>query len=342
MRPSAREQSPLMDDPLSSVVADAAQRLRAGGLVAFPTETVYGLGADALNEQAVRRVFALKGRPAGNPLIVHVADADMARGVVADWLTQADALARAFWPGPLTIVLGRGACVPAVVTGGGETVAVRCPDHPLALALLRAFGGPIVGPSANPSGIVSPTTAGHVRTAFAEAVARGELLVLDGGPCRAGIESTVVSLASRPLRVFRRGVVSAEEIERVIGERVEVGEANAAEGGHGPMPAPGLLPRHYAPRSPARLFDPADWPEVLDAVPSPAVVLTHQRSRVVPPPHTLIRLPMDVLGYAASLYSSLHEADALAPAVILIERPGGDGPVWDAVRDRLDRACSGG
>jgi L-threonylcarbamoyladenylate synthase len=325
-----------MDGSVLNEFESAAERLRAGGLVAFPTETVYGLGADAMNEGAVARVFALKGRPGNNPLIVHVADSAMARRVVSVWPSEAAALAKAFWPGPVTIVLPRARTLPAMVTAGGETAAVRCPDHAVALGLIRAFGGPIVGPSANPSGRTSPTRAEHVREGFAEAVSRGEVMVLDGGPCRAGIESTVVRLGADGPEVLRLGVVGAGEIERVVGRSVRVSARVARE--RGPMSSPGMLERHYSPRTAARLFDADEWPEVLDETGAAAAVLTHVRARVVHPPHVLIRLPMDAEGYAARLYAALHEADGLGVGRILIEVPRGEGAVWEAVRDRLRRA----
>ena len=176
-------------EPAIKDIKEAASRLRDGGVVAFPTETVYGLGADAFSDAAVSRVFALKGRPSRNPLIVHVSGPLMAKRVTATWPVEAQRLADAFWPGPLSIVLPKRPEVPDIVTGGmgSASVAVRCPDHPTALALLYEFGSPLVGPSANLSGSISPTTAAHVRAAFSEQ----DVLVLDGGPCATGIESTV-------------------------------------------------------------------------------------------------------------------------------------------------------
>jgi L-threonylcarbamoyladenylate synthase len=320
----------------------AADRLRAGGLVAFPTETVYGLGADAFSEAAVRKVFELKGRPGNNPLIVHVEDEAMARRVVAQWPRRAAELARAFWPGPLSIILPKRAELPDMVTGGrraeGTGVAVRCPDHPVALALLRAFGGPLVGPSANPSGRVSPTTAAHVREAFKE----DEVMVLDGGACRAGIESTVVSLMQERARVLRPGVIGAERIAAVLDEPVDAARAEQAT--IGPLASPGLLASHYAPAAPTIIFDDADWPSVLAGSTGVVVVLTH-RSRAVAAPHIRIGMPGDASGYAAGLYAALREADALGPARIVVERPpmtGGDEAstaTWRAVADRLSRAA---
>lgn len=318
-------------------IRTAAELLRNGRLVAFPTETVYGLGADAFNESAVRAVFEIKGRPPINPLIVHVSGPEMARRVVADWPDRADALAREFWPGPLTIVLPRAkgrVGLPAVITAGGPNVAVRCPDHPVALALLFEFGAPLVGPSANPSGTVSPTTAAHVRAGFPGP----EVFVLDGGACRGGIESTVLSLAGDVPRILRPGLVNAAEIERVLGERVEVAGAAAAPGEQ--LESPGLLARHYAPRTPARLFDSRDWPGVLDEDHGVrAAVLTFGR-RDVPAPHVGFEMPTHAEEYAARLYASLREADAAGAERVLIERPPNDSALWEAIADRLLRATA--
>lgn len=310
--------------PPPPIVA-AAARLRAGGLVAFPTETVYGLGADAMNPAAVRAVFTLKGRPSNNPLIVHVSDEAMARRVAADWPADAAKLAAAFWPGPLTIVVPKAAGVPDEVSAGGATVAVRCPAHELTLALLREFGGPLVGPSANPSGFISPTTAAHVREAFSEA----QVLVLDGGPCRGGIESTVVSLS--PARILRPGLVSGAQIAAVLGREVAEG---AGDHGGGALPSPGMLDVHYAPRSRAVMMDAGQ----IAAVKGRVVVLAIS---AVEAPHRVIRMPADAAAYAARVYAALREADALGPDLIVIERPTGGGPVWRAVLDRLGRATHG-
>lgn len=318
-------------------LAEAVRRLRSGGLVAFPTETVYGLGADALDERAVRRVFALKGRPPGNPLIVHVPDEAGARKVAGDWPAEASALAARFWPGPLTIVVPRSARLPALVTAGGPTVAVRCPDHHLTLALLEAFGGPLVGPSANPSGQVSPTSAEHVRAAFREE----DVFVLDGGPCRGGIESTVVSLAE-PARVLRAGLITPAQVAEAIGRPVETARAGETSPAGETAPSPGRQSHHYAPRARAVLFDRGQWPGVLESGAGPVAVLTHS-GQTAPRPHTVIAMPASAPAYAARLYAALREADALNPALIAIERPP-DGPedaeIWGAIADRLARATA--
>src|SRR5690606_24576931 len=216
----------------------------------------YGLGADAMNPRAVARVFELKGRPANNPLIVHVSGPEMAAKVAREWPAQADTLARRFWPGPLSILVPRSLALPAAVTAGSDLVAVRCPNHPVTLALLFTFGGPLVGPSANLSGGISPTEAEHVRSAFPEEA----VYVLDGGRCDTGIESTVLDVTSDPPRILRPGAIGADDIAAVIGVKVlgpgEPDAKNSREGSQagGPLLAPGLMERHYAPRTPAHLF----------------------------------------------------------------------------------------
>ncbi|MEZ6242195.1 MAG: L-threonylcarbamoyladenylate synthase [Phycisphaerales bacterium] len=317
-----------------------AERIRAGGLVAFPTETVYGLGADAFNEDAVRRVFELKGRPAGNPLIVHVDGAEMAGRVVREWTDEAQRLADVFWPGPLTLVLEKGERVPSVVTGGGATVGVRCPDHPLTLALISACGTPLVGPSANPSGRVSPTTADHVREAFEAS----DVLTLDGGACRAGIESTVLDLTTTPARVLRLGVIGAERIQAALGREVVV-EAHS-RGGDAPARSPGLLGPHYAPSAPVRLISTRDeLDRMVRGLGGGVIALVIEGSGLGGRGVRTIEMPSDPGGYAARLYAALREADAGKPPMIAVQRPpsGGETPearaIWAAVLERLTRAA---
>jgi L-threonylcarbamoyladenylate synthase len=317
-------------------IAQAVARLRAGGLVAFPTETVYGLGADALNSRAVEAVFIAKGRPAHNPLIVHVADEPAAARLVAFWPPDASKLARAFWPGPLTIVLPKSAGIPDAVTAGGPTVAVRCPAHHVALALLAAFGGPLVGPSANPSGTVSPTTAEHVRQSFSP----DEVMVLDGGPCRAGIESTVVTLAEDPPRILRPGVISADELASVLGRSGIPADSGPRAAPEASLESPGRLPVHYAPRARATLIDTADLGPLLARTRDPLAVLSYTLT-TVSAPHTLLRMPTDAAAYAARLYAALRQADAINPTLIAIERPPTTGSLWHAIADRLARATGG-
>ncbi len=333
-------------------LAAAAARLAAGGIVAFPTETVYGLGADALNAAAVARVFALKGRPAHNPLIVHVSGVPMARELAGAWPPAAEVLARAFWPGPLTLVVPRAACVPAIVAAGGDTVAVRCPDHPVAAALLMLVGRPLVGPSANRSGRISPTTAAHVRAAFDPA----DVAVVDGGACGTGIESTVVDLCARPYRVLRLGVISAAALAAALGEPVLDSDNSAPASGRPatPLRSPGQLASHYAPRTRAALVD--SWAlideRVEDGERLVALALSVAADDEGWPARgcTLIRMPPEAAAYAARLYAALREADDAARAsgatIIAVERPPAEGPdaeataIWRAVADRLGRATA--
>lgn len=312
-------------------IALGVQRLIAGGLVSFPTETVYGLGADALNADAVAGVFSLKGRPSNNPLIVHVSDEAMARRVVSDWPETASTLAKTFWPGPLTLVLARASCVPDVVTGSGPTVAVRCPEHPVALALIEAFGNPIVGPSANPSGYISPTIPEHVRDAFdAE-----DLLVLDGGHCRAGIESSVLDLSGEIPTVLRLGVIGAHRIREALGVEVAVADSHA---GGDEARSPGLIGAHYQPRTPACLVS----LEELRGAPSSAVLVTWSLENH-PGGGGLIGMPSGLSAYAQAIYRALHEADRAEGSSIWIERPpeadDEDGrAIAAALDERLRRA----
>ncbi|MDX9910249.1 MAG: L-threonylcarbamoyladenylate synthase [Phycisphaerales bacterium] len=318
----------------------AVQLLRTGAVVAFPTETVYGLGALALDPAAVARVFTTKGRPAHNPLIVHVDSIDMAKALVRKWPDTAERLARAFWPGPLTLVLPRAPIVPDLVTAGGNTVALRCPSHPLALELLHTLNAPLVGPSANPSGSVSPTTAQHIIDSFA-----GSVPVLDGGPCTRGIESTVLDLSTDPPAILRPGSVSADDLDRVLAPaRVTPFHARSASPtSHdaAPLRSPGLLARHYAPHAPARLATRDEIAEAL-AREHPIAAITLAPLDAPPAassPAHIIALSRDPAAYAARLYAALREADAHDPTAILIE-PVPDDPAWDAVRDRLARACT--
>lgn len=325
-----------MTHPSESDIRRAVERLRRGGLVAFPTETVYGLGADALDAGAVARVFAVKGRPAENPLIVHVSGVEMARRVVSSWPGVAGMLAEVFWPGPLTMVLPRAACVPDEVTAGGASVAVRVPDHDVAVALIESFGGPIVGPSANPSGYLSPTRAEHVCARFDDET----VYVLDGGPCRTGLESTVVDLTSGMPRILRRGVIDASMIFEKTS--VEVDEPELPDEPEGAVVSPGVLGPHYQPDAPVELVtDIARLSARLKACTGRVVLLSPPgRSVRVQPPHEAINMPGLASGYARRLYSALHEADAKSPELILVVMPVlKDSPIWEAIRDRLRRAA---
>ena len=310
----------------------AVSTLRAGGLVAFPTETVYGLGADAASPDAVKKVFAAKGRPHNHPLIVHIANVAQ----LADWVREippaGHVLARNFWPGPLTLILKRAAGVSDLVTGGQDSVAIRVPSHPVAQALLRAFGGGVVGPSANRFGHVSATTAEHVRQEFGNAVD----CVLDGGACDVGIESTIVDLSGTKPALLRPGCITAAEIESALGVSLVAPDAQSPR-------APGTLAKHYAPRTPVILVE-------ADLINELARSFARQGKRMAVlarhahPPLleglVWIAAPDSAAAYAHDLYANLRQLDAGACDVMLVEAP----PLaieWAAVRDRLGRAAAG-
>lgn len=323
-------------------IAAAVARLKEGGLVAFPTETVYGLGADALREDAVRRVFEVKGRPAHNPLIVHVSSEEMAKSAASEWPADAHKLAERFWPGPLSIVVPKARNVPQIVTGGGPNVAVRCPSHPVTLALIEAFGGGLVGPSANVSGFVSPTTAAHVREAFDER----DVMVLDGGACTGGIESTVVSVVGGKAHVLRSGLIDAKVISEVLGRDVECADSgviSSTPSAATPAEAPGQMSSHYAPKAKAMMVSAGEVGGVVAAVKGECVVITHipEKEQSGQKKH-VIAMPPDARGYARRLYAALREADAMHPELIVVVTPPDEkeNPVWRAVRDRVKRATS--
>ncbi len=305
--------------------------LRAGRLVAFPTETVYGLGADASNPEAVRAIFAAKGRPADHPVIVHLPSADAMDGWAADVPETARRLAAAFWPGPLTLVLHKAAAVDPVVTGGQDTVGLRVPAHPAALALLERFGGALAAPSANRFGHVSPTTAQHVIDEFDQGVAA----VIDAGPCDVGLESTIVDLSGATPRLLRHGMISPGALAEVIGAPLR--EAEAREGPR----ASGRLRSHYAPRARLRLVARDDLDALLaQAAPGLRVAVLARRAVPVSPSSVnWIELPADPEPYAQRLYAALREADATDPSVILVEQVP-DAPAWRAIADRLARAAA--
>jgi L-threonylcarbamoyladenylate synthase len=294
-------------------IHDAAEILRSGGLVAFPTETVYGLGANALDAEAVAKIYELKGRPTTSPLIVHASSIEMARGLVTEWPREAEELAQRWWPGPLTLVLPKAANIPDIVTAGLPTVGVRIPAHPLAMQLIEAAGVPLAAPSANRFKELSPTTAAHVRAAF------GDLIpVLDGGPTRVGIESTVVSIAGGKVTLLRPGMIELGEIERAV----------APEGAH---PSPGMAARHYSPRTPLLLVDtPSEMPDRRGAYVWWNTSGLTARS---------LRMPADPVSYAQRIYSVLHDLDDENWPWIAVEAPP-DTADWAAIADRLKRAAS--
>ncbi|MBK7861921.1 MAG: threonylcarbamoyl-AMP synthase [Archangiaceae bacterium] len=305
--------------------------LRRGGLVAVPTETVYGLGADASNELAVRRIFAAKGRPLSHPLIVHLADVQAAKAWGRELPTTFDTLARIFWPGPLTLVVHRSALATDAVTGGQPTVALRVPDHPLTLELLHAFRGGIAAPSANRFGKVSPTTAEHVRQELGTDVD----LILDGGPCAVGVESTIVDLTHPEPRILRPGGVSREDLVRVLGRPVRLAhEASDVR-------APGMLESHYAPRAGVLLVERAalyDEAQKRVAEGKRVAVLAPATARVPVKVHRA-EVPEDAEGFARELYASLRSLDAEGFDLVIAALPDEKG-LGLAVRDRLLKAAA--
>lgn len=308
----------------SEQIAGAASLLRQGKLVAFPTETVYGLGANAINSAAVERIYEAKGRPHSSPIIVHVSDHEMVKQVAAEWPEAAQTLAEKFWPGPLTLVLAKLPAVPDLVTAGLPTVGVRMPAHPLALALIEAAQLPIAAPSANRFTQVSPTTAEHVRSGLGDRVD----YILDGGPCEVGIESTVLSLAESVPRLLRLGGVSRRQIEAALGPvkgvEGEPGEVHAA---------PGMHPRHYSPRTCLLLVERGDVPQRGSGA---YLQLTNSPQHAV---SEIVTMPNEAAEYAAKLYSVLHQLDARSFDWIAVDAPP-DTPEWEAVLDRLRRAAS--
>lgn len=305
-----------------TTVAEAVLTLRQGGLVAFPTETVYGLGADAANVRAVQKLFALKGRPATHPVIVHLGSANLLKDWAVNVPETAYALAERFWPGPLTLILKRREGVADAVTGGQDTVGLRVPGHPVALELLRAFGGGVAAPSANRFGHVSPTTAAHVRAEFGDAVP-----VLDGGPCGVGLESTILDLSGGVPRLLRPGAVTQTDLEDVLGVPVGARDENAPR-------ASGTLERHYAPGTETLL--------VADAVSLSTerdTVLSRRDKPQGAEAERWLVLPDAPAAYGRKLYAALRDLDALGCEHLYIETVP-DTTSWAAVRDRLGRAAA--
>jgi L-threonylcarbamoyladenylate synthase len=300
----------------------AGALIRAGKLVAFPTETVYGLGANALDERAVEAIFRAKGRPATSPLIVHVCSLEMARGLARQWPEAAQQLAERFWPGPLTLVVLKETRIPPLVTAGLDTVGLRMPDHPLALELIRASGVPIAAPSANRFSELSPTTAGHVRQSLGDSVD----LILDGGQTPMGLESAVLSLVGEP-ELLRPGMILREEIEAVIGPVRTGGQAR--EGAHR---SPGMHRRHYSPATPLLLVNggrlPASGRGAYVWLTTPAAAASS------------VPMPPDARNYARALYDTLHRLDRESFDWIAVEKPP-ETPEWAPVNDRLRRASQG-
>jgi L-threonylcarbamoyladenylate synthase len=308
----------------------AAELIRAGRLVAFPTETVYGLGANALDAEAVARIYAVKRRPVTSPLILHAASIEMAKSLVAEWPEGAERLAQRFWPGPLTLVLKKQSAIPDIVTAGLATVAVRMPAHPVSLALIRAARLPVAAPSANRFTELSPTTADHVRESLGSEVD----LILDGGPCQVGIESTVLSLAGREPVLLRPGIIARMGLEAIIGP-----VATLADCGSGPHPSPGLHPRHYSPRTPLYLATNGELPDENQGR-GRGLYLRHSNAPSrANPAITTRQMPQSAADYGAALYEALHQADRGNYNWIAVDLPPGT-PEWEAIQDRLQRAAT--
>jgi L-threonylcarbamoyladenylate synthase len=320
-------------EKFDAAVRRAAELLRTGQVVALPTETVYGLAANAFDKAAVQKIFEIKGRPSSNPIILHVASREQAQACVTEWTDAAEKLAKSFWPGPLTIVLLKSPKVPEIVTAGGPTVGVRWPSHPLMQAVIRECGFPLAAPSANPANQLSPTTAEHVQRLLGEKLA----LIVDGGPAHIGIESTVVDASTIPARLFRPGIVHRESLIAVLGEVF----GDNDNGAH--RKSPGLFPRHYSPR--ARLMvcrwqnDAELWEIIAKSGINPRVchVVAHHR---IPEPQGLGRvslIPHDAAAYARAIYAELHKCDELGAELIIVEKVP-ESAEWDAILDRLQRA----
>jgi L-threonylcarbamoyladenylate synthase len=312
--------------------------LSSGGVVGLPTETVYGLAADATNETAVRSLFELKGRPDFNPLIVHVDGIEMACRCVQQWPEQAGLIARKIWPGPLTMVLEKSELIPSIVTGGHTTVGIRWPEHAFFRNVIRNCGFPIAAPSANLSNQLSPTLAEHVAKAFGNRIS----VVVDGGASNVGIESTVVDLTTDPPCILRPGAVQVDVLSRVIGGSVSIFAESS-----GVLKSPGLLSKHYSPRTPMILLS---WNSMHDLdqqirecgrIPDRTHVISY---RNIPEKNRFARvwmIPEDPIAYARGIYALMHQCDDQQPSLIVVEAPP-SAPEWSAIRDRLSRAVSVG
>jgi len=302
----------------------------------LPTETVYGLAANALNAQAVSRIFEVKARPAHNPIIVHVASLALAKECAADWPALADQLSRAFWPGPLTLVLPRAKKIPEIVTAGGATVGVRWPSHPFIQAVIRECGFPLAAPSANPAGSVSPTNAEHVRKYFGNQIP----LIVDGGQAQVGIESTVLDISVSPPRLLRPGMIHEQTLLAVTSESVLALSDNESV-----LKSPGLLPKHYAPRAKLAILswkNDAELSRQIETDFPPGVkchIIAHTH---IPSGQGFARvavIPHDAEAFARAIYAELHACDETGAEWILVEKPPEKGE-WRAILDRLTRAAT--
>jgi L-threonylcarbamoyladenylate synthase len=319
----------------AAAVERAAELLRGGEVVALPTETVYGLAANAWDASAVRHIFEVKGRPSQNPIIVHVASLELAHRCVSAWPPLAAKLAASFWPGPLTLVLPRSDEIPDVVTAGGDTVGVRWPSHPFIQAVIRACGFPLAAPSANRSNQISPTNAEHVRKDL-----NGRIpLIVNGGQSQVGIESTVLNLACSPPRVLRPGMIHAESLLAVMGgDSLQDGAT-----GETILRSPGLLPKHYAPKAALVVLQWRDENDLAAQISSYPVkadkihVLAHHTIPLGQKFGRVSVIPHDAEAFARALYAELHQCDEAGAELIVVERPP-SGKEWRAIADRLNRA----
>lgn len=322
-----------------AAVEKAARLLKKGQVVAIPTETVYGLAGNIFNQKAIKAIFAVKGRPSANPLIVHIASIEMARQCALTWPHSAEILARAFWPGPLTIVLEKRPAIPPIVTAGGDTVALRWPSHPFMQAVINNCRVPLAAPSANLSSRVSPTTADHVRRDLAGKIP----LIVDAGPAAVGIESTVVDLTVRPFRILRPGMITEKQISAALGvsEEGDVVDVPSAT----TLKSPGMLEKHYSPR--ARLVI-LDWKDQADFEKKLAElqlhkagvhVLAHDRIPQLGSLGKVCVIPQDAEAYARALYAELHRSDMEGAETILVEAVPESGE-WAGIRDRLKRGAA--
>lgn len=334
MRLMTAEILPTHTPALFTVAAKrAAELLRAGEIVALPTETVYGLAANAWNADAVAKIYEAKGRPAHNPIIIHVASAALARSCVTQWPVVAEKLSQAFWPGPLTMVLPKAKEIPGLVTAGGATVGVRWPSHPFIQAVIRACGFPLAAPSANLSNQISPTNAEHVRKQLGERIR----LIVDGGQAQVGIESTVIDLTQEPPAVLRPGMIHEESLIAVTGDLISARKKPVG----GSLRSPGLLKKHYAPKAALCVLD---WQDATDL----RSRITHHRARTYIIAHTKIPsaegfagvsvIPHDAEAYARAIYAELHRCDEGGAELIVVEALP-DLPAWRAIADRLRRAA---
>ena len=334
-RPTSANSIPFIEQPTEENVARAVAWLRAGEAIGLPTETVYGLAADANNLDAVTKIFSAKGRPADHPLIVHVASAEDAKAWAGDWPEAADKLAHAFWPGPMTLIVKRAAHVLDAVTGGQDTVGLRVPSHPAAQAVLQHFHGEhqgLAAPSANQFGQVSPTTAAHVAAEFPDRL----LMILDGGPCDVGVESTIIDVSGDTVRILRPGRVRAGEIEQVLG-------TSLAEHGDDAPRVPGALASHYAPKTQTLMLATARlkmqlraFRQAQDRGPMRCVI-THSFDAEPAERVRVIRLAADAETWERELYALLRALDEERYGTLIIEAPPAT-PEWDAVNDRVRRA----